>query len=109
MCLAVPVRVVAVLDDQWVETEVGGIRSRISIALIEQAALGDYLIVHAGFAIARLDVEEAEKSLALFDEIAAHLERARRCATSAASVKAAPRRPWRTCSRRRLTRGANII
>ncbi len=73
MCLAVPARVVALLGDQWVETEVGGIRSRVSIALIDEVALGDYLIVHAGFAITRLDVEEAEKSLALFDEIAAHL------------------------------------
>ena len=44
MCLAIPVRVVALLGDQWVETEVGGIRSRTSIALIEEAALGDYLI-----------------------------------------------------------------
>jgi hydrogenase expression/formation protein HypC len=75
MCLAVPVRVVAVLGDQWVETEVGGIRSRASIALVDEVALGDYLIVHAGFAITRLNVEEAEKSLALFDEIAAHLNR----------------------------------
>ncbi len=74
MCLAVPVRVAALLADQWVEIEVGGIRSRVSIALVDDVALGDYLIVHAGFAIARLDVEEAEKSLALFDEIAAHLK-----------------------------------
>jgi hydrogenase expression/formation protein HypC len=73
MCLAVPVRVATLLDDQWVEIEVGGIRSRISIALIDGVALGDYVIVHAGFAIARLDVEDAEKTLALFDEIAAHL------------------------------------
>ena len=73
MCLAVPARVVALLGDQWVETEVGGIRSRVSVALLEGVALGDYLIVHAGFAITRLDVEEAEKSLALFDEIAARL------------------------------------
>jgi len=73
MCLAVPVRVVTLLDDQWVETEVGGIRSRVSIALIDDVVLGDFLIVHAGFAITRLDVEEAEKSLALFNEIAAHL------------------------------------
>jgi hydrogenase expression/formation protein HypC len=72
MCLAVPVRVAALLDDQWVETEVGGIRSRVSIALLEGVALGDYLIVHAGFAITRLDVEDAEKALAWFDEIAAH-------------------------------------
>jgi hydrogenase expression/formation protein HypC len=63
----------AVLGNQWVEIEVGGIHSRISIALIDEVAVGDYVIVHAGFAIASLDVEEAEKSLALFDEIAAHL------------------------------------
>jgi len=67
------VQVVTLLDDQWVETEVGGIRSRVSIALIDDVALGDFLIVHAGFAITRLDVEEAEKSLALFNEIAVHL------------------------------------
>lgn len=73
MCLAVPVRVAALLADQWVETEVGGVRSRVSIALIEDVAPGDYVIVHAGFAIARLDVEDAEKTLALFDEIALHL------------------------------------
>jgi hydrogenase expression/formation protein HypC len=73
MCLAVPVRVAALLDDQWIEIEVGGIRTRISIALIDEVRIGDYVIVHAGFAIARLDVEEAEKTLALFDQIAVHL------------------------------------
>jgi hydrogenase expression/formation protein HypC len=73
MCLAVPVRVVALLDDQWVEIEVGGIHNRISVALIDDVAIGDYVIVHAGFAITRLDVEEAEKTLALFEEITAHL------------------------------------
>jgi hydrogenase expression/formation protein HypC len=75
VCLAIPVRVVGLLDDQWVETEVGGIRSRVSTALIDAVELGDYLIVHAGYAITRLDVEEAEKSLALFEEIALHLEK----------------------------------
>lgn len=66
-------RVVALLGDQWVETEVGGVRGRVSIALVDEVAVGDYLIVHAGFAITRLDVEEAEKSLALFEQIAAQL------------------------------------
>ena len=74
MCLAIPVRVVAVLDDEWVEAEVGGIRSRVSVALIDSVGVGDYVIAHAGYAITRLDVEEAEKSLALFEEIALHLE-----------------------------------
>jgi hydrogenase expression/formation protein HypC len=73
MCLAVPVRVSALLGEQWVEIEVGGIHSRTSIALIDEVAVGDYVIVHAGFAIARLDVTEAEKTLALFDEIAARM------------------------------------
>jgi hydrogenase expression/formation protein HypC len=73
MCLAVPARVEALLDDGWVEIEVGGIHRRISIALVDPVVVGDYVIVHAGFAIARLDVEEAEKTLALFAQIAAQL------------------------------------
>ncbi len=73
MCLAVPVRVAALLENQWAEIEVGGIHNRISTALIDAVAVGDYVIVHAGFAIARLDVEEADRTLALFDEIAARL------------------------------------
>jgi hydrogenase expression/formation protein HypC len=63
---------VALLDAESAEVEIGGVRSRVSTALIEHTVIGDYLIVHAGFAIARLDVAEAEKTLALFDEIAAH-------------------------------------
>jgi hydrogenase expression/formation protein HypC len=74
MCLAVPVRVVELLPEQLAEVEVGGVRSRVSLALIDEVALGDYLIVHAGFAISRLDVQRAEESLALFNEIAAKLE-----------------------------------
>ena len=74
MCLAVPVRVVALLENEWALTEVGGISSRVCTALIDEVAVGDYLIVHAGFAITRLDVEEAEKTLSLFAEITARLE-----------------------------------
>jgi hydrogenase expression/formation protein HypC len=74
MCLAVPARVAALLGEQWVETEVGGVFSRVCTAFIDEVTVGDYLIVHAGFAITRLDVEEAEKSLALFAQITARLE-----------------------------------
>jgi hydrogenase expression/formation protein HypC len=69
MCLAIPVRVAARLDESWIETEVGGVRTRVSASLIDEVAIGDYVIVHAGFAIARLDVAEAEKTLALFEEL----------------------------------------
>jgi hydrogenase expression/formation protein HypC len=71
MCLAVPVRVVALLEGDWAEAEIGGIRSRVSTALVDEVAAGDYLIVHAGFAITRLDVAEAEITLALFARIGA--------------------------------------
>ncbi len=73
MCLAIPVRVVALLEDQMAETEVGGVCSRISLAMLDAVSVGDFVIVHAGFALTRLDVQEAEKTLALFDEIATRI------------------------------------
>ncbi len=73
MCLAVPVRVVSLLPEQQAEVEVGGVRTFVSLALVDGVAVNDYVIVHAGFAINRLDVGEAEQSLALFAEIASEL------------------------------------
>jgi hydrogenase expression/formation protein HypC len=74
MCLAIPAKVVQKLENDQALVEVGGVRNQISLLLVEDVAVGDYVIVHVGFAIARLNAEEAEKSLALFDEIARHLE-----------------------------------
>ncbi len=74
MCLAIPARVIEVQLDGWAQVEVGGVRSRISLAMVDDVNVGDYVIVHAGFALVRLNVEEAEKTLALFAEIAAKLE-----------------------------------
>jgi hydrogenase expression/formation protein HypC len=73
MCLAVPVRVAEVLPDGNAVVEVGGVRNRVSLSLVDGVDVGDYVIVHAGFAINRLDVAEAEKSLALFAQIASTL------------------------------------
>lgn len=70
MCLAVPARVEALHDFDQATVEVGGVRSKISLALIDGVEVGDYVIVHVGHAITRLDVEEAEKSLELFRELA---------------------------------------
>jgi hydrogenase expression/formation protein HypC len=69
MCLAVPAKVIELLEDDNALIDLGGVRNRISLALVEDVSVGDYVIVHTGFAIARLDVEEAEKTLALFAEI----------------------------------------
>ena len=51
--------------------ELGGIRKPVSIALVPEANVGDYVIVHVGHAIGVLDPEEAEKTLALFAEMQA--------------------------------------
>jgi hydrogenase expression/formation protein HypC len=74
MCLAIPAKVVQKLENDQALVEVGGVRNQISLMLVEDVTVGDYVIVHVGFAIARLNADEAAKSLALFDEIARQLE-----------------------------------
>ncbi len=69
MCLAIPVRVVELLEGDRATVDVGGVRKEISLALVDGIAVGDYVILHVGYAIQRLDPEEAEKTLALFAEL----------------------------------------
>jgi hydrogenase expression/formation protein HypC len=74
MCLAIPAKVIELLEHDQALVEVGGVHNRVSLLLVENVAVGDYVIVHVGFAITRLDAEEAEKTLELFAEIARHQE-----------------------------------
>lgn len=69
MCLGVPARVVEVSEDT-ATVEVGGALREVSLMLLDGVSAGDWVILHAGFAIQRLDPKEAEKTLALFREIA---------------------------------------
>ena len=69
MCLAIPVKVVELRDGDQATVDVGGVRKAISLALVDGIAVGDYVILHVGFAIQKLDPEEAEKTLALFAEL----------------------------------------
>ncbi|MDO8892563.1 MAG: HypC/HybG/HupF family hydrogenase formation chaperone [Sulfurimicrobium sp.] len=74
MCLAIPARVAEVLENDMAIVDVGGVRKTISLALVDGVAVGDYVIVHVGYALNRLDPEEAAKTLALFAEISAVLD-----------------------------------
>lgn len=74
MCLAIPTLVVELLDNDGAVVELGGVRKEISLALVDGVAVGDYVIVHVGYALSRLDPEEAEKTLALFAEMAEVLD-----------------------------------
>jgi len=69
MCLGVPAKILETRDGTAF-VEIGGVRREISVMLIDDAAVGEWVIVHAGFAIQKLSEEEAEQTLALFREIA---------------------------------------
>ena len=70
MCIAIPTLIKSV-DGQNAQVEIGGIERAISIALTPEAKVGDYVIVHTGFALSVLDEEEALETLRMFAEIAA--------------------------------------
>jgi hydrogenase expression/formation protein HypC len=70
MCLAIPVRVEAALPDQMARVTLGGVSKIVSIALVEDVRVGDYVLLHVGYALTRLDPDEAERTLALMREAA---------------------------------------
>ena len=61
---------VELLPGQRAVVDLSGVRKQVSIALVDDAQLGDYVIVHVGYAIGKIDPEEAERTLALFAELA---------------------------------------
>jgi len=68
MCLAIPARVVDLPEPDVALIDVDGVQKRISLALVDGVRPGDYVIVHVGYALTRLDPEEAERTLATFVE-----------------------------------------
>ncbi len=71
MCLAVPAEVVALLPGEMARVSIGGVTKEVSLALVENVAVGDYVILHVGYALSRLDPKEAARTLTLLDEAAA--------------------------------------
>jgi hydrogenase expression/formation protein HypC len=69
MCLAVPALIKSI-DGKESEVDIGGISRKISIWLTPEARVGDYVLVHTGYAINILDQEEAKETLKLFEEFA---------------------------------------
>lgn len=71
MCLAIPARVVELLPGLRAVVDLSGVRKDVSMDLVSDAQLGDYVIIHVGYAIGTIDPEEAERTLALFAELSA--------------------------------------
>jgi len=68
MCLAIPMKVIEVKGEEAL-VEIGGVKKKVIINLVKDVKTGDYLIVHAGFAIQKLDEKEALETLKLLKEM----------------------------------------
>ena len=68
MCLALPARVVELLPKLRAMVDLGGVRKEVSIDLVDDAQVDDYVIIHVGYALGKIDPEEAQHTLALFAE-----------------------------------------
>ncbi len=73
MCLAIPVRIKSINGIE-AEVEIGGITRKTSLMLTPEARVGDYVLLHAGYAINILDQAEAEETLAIFAEMSKFME-----------------------------------
>jgi len=69
MCLAIPAKVVKLRNGGLADIELEGVVKEVSLDLMDDVCVGDYVIVHVGYVLAKLDVEEAERTLALFAEL----------------------------------------
>ena len=70
MCLAVPVQVIELLPEAMARISLDGVTKVISIALLDDVRVGDYVILHVGFALSKLNAVEAERTLAMIREMA---------------------------------------
>jgi len=68
MCLALPARVVELLPNLRAVVDLGGVRKEVSIDLVDDAQVDDYVIIHVGYALGKIDPDEAQRTLALFAE-----------------------------------------
>jgi hydrogenase expression/formation protein HypC len=69
MCLAVPVKVVSIEGNE-AEVEIGGVKRRVSIVLTPEARVGDYVLLHTGYAINVVNEAEAQETLKILEEMA---------------------------------------
>ena len=69
MCLAIPAQIVELRDGDNAIVDLAGVRKEISLSLVDNVTVGDYVIVHVGYALNKLDPDEAARPLQLFAEM----------------------------------------
>ena len=71
MCVAIPYKVLEVSDNEQAQIEVGGTRQQVSLALVPEVKVGDWVLVNLGSVVAKIDEDEAKEIISLYREIAA--------------------------------------
>lgn len=76
MCLAIPGKVVEIVDveNQLAKVEVGGVRRNVNIGMLDDTKVGDYVLVHVGFAMSKIDEAEAQETLRVLQEMGSYEE-----------------------------------
>ena len=76
MCLAIPAQILELLDEEELQArvDVGGVRRVVNVGLVDRPAEGDWVLVHVGFAISRIDEQEARSTIALLEQMGAAYE-----------------------------------
>ncbi len=69
MCLAIPVEVCEVLADDMAKVSLDGVLKVVSTALVDDVKVGDYVVLHVGYALAKIDPEEARRTLELLNAV----------------------------------------
>lgn len=71
MCLAIPGKIVEIVDaeNQIAKVDVGGVRRNVNIGMLDDTKVGDYVLIHVGFAMSKIDEHEAEETLRVLNEI----------------------------------------
>lgn len=76
MCLAIPGKIVEIIDAEnfLAKVEIGGVRRGVNIGMLDDIKIGDYVLVHVGFAMSKVDEKEAEETLRLLQELGSYQE-----------------------------------
>lgn len=76
MCLAIPGKIVEITDPEnsIAKVEIGGVRRGVNIGMLDDLQIGDYVLVHVGFAMSKVDEKEAQETLRLLQELGSYQE-----------------------------------
>lgn len=76
MCLAIPGKIVEIIDvaNNLAKIEIGGVRRMVNIGMLDDVVLGDYVLIHVGFAMSKIDEKEAHETLEILRELGSYQE-----------------------------------